>query len=145
MKEHYGFGDWIAYKVADMLERCCGVPVVFSHEDAMYDSPTQAAIRVWREKQGLSEAAKPKEPARAVRAVVDHLLDLFGPYEAPGGGRTVGLQEVETVLCKWQSHQNGHYPLDNDLIEIRHGALPWADHSPTARQFLQHLPLTYQR
>ena len=141
VKEHDGFGDWIAYKVADMLERVCGVGVTFTHEDAMYDAPVKSALRLWRERAGVPADARIKDEAAAVRQVVDWMLHRFAAFDAPpGGGRKVGLQEVETILCKHQSHLNGHYQLNNDLLEIRAGAEPWAEHSETAAQFLHHFP-----
>lgn len=140
VKEHYAFGKWIAYKVADMLERCCGVPVLFSEAEAMYDSPRQAASRVWVLKAGLAEGAKPKDEPKAVSTVVEHLLATFSAFTAPGSGRAFGYQEAETVLCKWNSHMNGHYPLNNDLIEIRAGFEPWCAVSETARQFASVFP-----
>lgn len=136
VREHFNFGSWIAYKVADMLERCCGVPVKFEQADAMYDSPREAAIEVWLNKAGLAPGARPKDEVGAINTVVDHLLKTFVVHPAPGGGgRYFGYQEAETVLCKWKSHMSGHYPLHNDLIEIRNGYLPWCEVSATARAF----------
>lgn len=143
--EHNNFGPWIAYKVADMLERCCAFRVVFEQADAMYDSPQSAAVRYWLQRAGLPETAKPKDRAQAITDVVHFLIENFSSYEAPpGGGRGVGFQEVETILCKWQSHMNGHYPVENDLVEIRHGLAPWAEVSLTAKEFLHHMPLAGQ-
>lgn len=33
--------------------------------------------------------------------------------------RMVLVQEVETVLCKWKAHRNGHYPPGKDTRELR--------------------------
>lgn len=140
VQEHVAFGPWIAFKVADMLERCCGLPVAFAVGDVMYDSPTKAALDVWRAKAGVSPVAVPKDPKGAVNQVVEYLLDHFKDYRAPGGGRTVGFQEVETILCKWASHQHGHYPLHNDLAEISHGLLEWTPVSRAAKEFLSAMP-----
>ena len=54
--------------------------------------------------------------------------------------RPVGLQEVETILCKWKSHMNGHYPLNNDIMEIRHGLKDWLPVSALARAFYDAMP-----
>lgn len=141
VQEHVAFGPWIAFKVADMLERCCEVPVVFGLDDAMYDSPRQAALRLFRERIGAPPEAKLKDENAAVAGVVAHLIGHFKDHDAPpGGGRKVGYQEVETILCKWQSHMNGHYPVGNDLIEIAEGLEVWAEVSPAAKEFLHHLP-----
>jgi hypothetical protein len=139
--EHYNFGDWIAYKVADMLERCCGQTVLFTRDDAMYDSPTKAAIRVWLDKAGMTANAKPRDSKAAVDVVLTYLLEMYKSYPAPGrANRRFGLQEAETVLCKWMSHVNGHYPPNNDLIEISAGVEPWCAISETARQFSSRFP-----
>lgn len=142
VREHVAFGPWIAFKVADMLERCCGVPVRFGLDDAMYDSPTKAAMRVWRYKAGVADEARPLHlsEAQAVRQVVDHLLLVFKDQDAPGGGRRVGFQEVETILCKWGSHMSGHYPLNHDLVEIGTGLMDWDGVSPAAKEFLAAMP-----
>jgi hypothetical protein len=145
VQEHVAFGPWIAFKVADMLERCCGVPVVIDQASAMYESPTKAAYLLWRQKTGFTDPSiKPKSEAQVLKAVLDYLGGLWETLEAPGGGRNAGLPEYETILCKWGSHMSGHYPVDNDLIEIRAGAEPWAIVSPTVRQFLHHMPLAGQ-
>lgn len=52
----------------------------------------------------------------------------------------MNIQEVETVLCKWKSHMNGHYPLWNDIREINGGLEPWAGRCSAARAFLNHMP-----
>lgn len=143
--EHVSFGPWIAFKVADMLERVCDVPVKFSVDDAMYESPRQAALELWRLKAGVAADCKIKDEQQAVLQVVDYLIDRFKGHAAPpGGGRPVGYQEVETILCKWKSHKSGHYPLDNDLREIRAGSLPWAQVSSACAEFLHHMPLPGQ-
>lgn len=141
VQQHVAFGPWIAFKVADMLERCCEVPVLFGLDDAMYDSPRQAALRLFRERIGAPPEAKLKDEDAAVAGVVAHLIGHFKDHDAPpGGGRKVGYQEVETILCKWQSHMNGHYPVGNDLVEIAEGLEAWAKVSPSAKEFLHHLP-----
>jgi hypothetical protein len=141
VQRHIAFGPWIAFKVADMLERCCEVPVLFGLDDAMYDSPRQAALRLFWERTILPPEAKIKDENAVVSGVVRHLIETFKDHDAPpGGGRKVGYQEVETILCKWQSHMNGHYPVGNDLIEIAEGLEAWAEVSPAAKEFLHHLP-----
>jgi hypothetical protein len=140
VKEHYAFGDWVSYKFGDIAERVLGVPVLFTWEDAMYESPNKAALELWREHMKLPDNARPKDINRAVRDVVEHLLDLYKDYDAPGGDRKIGLTEVETILCKHLSHKHGHYPLNNDLVEISHGCQTWQSVSPTVAEFLRHFP-----
>lgn len=142
VRRHRGFGDWISFKVADMLDRLDIVKVDFDQAAVfMFDDPRKAALRVWREAQKLPEGAKPKDEAWAIGLVVDHLTEQFKGHTAPPlHDRPVGLQEVETVLCKWKSHQNGHYPLNNDIDEISHGLEPWSKVSPTAALLLGCMP-----
>lgn len=139
------FGPWMAFKVADMLERCCEVPVDFDLGSVtMFDDPKKAAIMVWKVKAGFdpySDAIKPKDPARAIREVCEYLIDQYKDLSAPPShDRAIGYQEVETVLCKWKSHMNGHYPVGKDTREIAEGLRVWAEVSDSAREFLHHMP-----
>jgi hypothetical protein len=152
VRSHYLFGDWIAFKVADMAERVLSVPVSFSEGDVlMFEQPRQAALLYWKQRylkcdanqlEALSlDQVSPRDPAGAIAQVVEHLIKEFGKFDAPPDGRRkVGLQEVETILCKWKSHVGGHYPLLNDVIEIRAGVEPWTEHSEIARSFLGAMP-----
>lgn len=136
------FGPWISFKVCDMLE-CLGIHEINFDQAAvfMFKDPVEAALRLWRLKAGLPDTAQPKDKAAAITQVVNYLQMHFKDYGAPPSfNRSVGLQEVETILCKWKSHCNGHYPLNNDLVEIREGVEPWVEFCPTAQQFLYHLP-----
>ena len=73
--------------------------------------------------------------------VLDYLLGEFSGFKAPPlSDRAVNIQEVETVLCKWKSHMNGHYPLLNDIVDIRSGLEPWTGKCSAARAFLSHMP-----
>jgi len=132
------FGDWIAFKVGDMLERVCGVPVDFSDADLlMFSQPRQAAVLWWSRARGST----PESEAVAVRDAVSHLVEHFGHRSAPPrADRRVGLQEVETVLCKWKSHRGGHYPLGNDITELRHSLHEWVECCETAERLLQAMP-----
>lgn len=142
VKTHRGFGPWIAFKICDMLERVTGAPVDFTQSEIfMFKDPVEAAVRLWRLKAGLPDNAEPKDKAAAITQVVDYLRMYFKDFTAPPShDRAVGLQEIETILCKWKSHCNGHYPINNDLIEIRDGVEPWVGVSKTAKEFLHFLP-----
>jgi hypothetical protein len=141
------FGPWISFKVADMLDRLGIAEIDFDQAAVfMFDDPAKAALMFWREKMGLIETAQPKDRDMVIGQVVDHLSEHFKTFEAPPlHDRPVGLQEIETILCKWKSHRNGHYPLFNDIEEIRHGLVPWATHSPTAAALLHAMPLSGHR
>ncbi len=139
------FGPWISFKVADMLDRLGIVSVDFDQASVfMFTDPAKAALMLWRQRMSLPENAIPKSAEmrdQIINEVVRHLADHFRGYSAPPlMDRPVGLQEIETILCKWKSHMNGHYPLFNDIDEIRHGLAGWAPHSETARAMLAAMP-----
>lgn len=140
-QEHRGFGDWISFKIGDMIDRLAINPVGFDEATVfMYKDPLKSALMLWRQKQGLPENAVPKDQKLAVSSVVEYLTEEFKDLKAPPlGDRPVGLQEVETVLCKWKSHLNGHYPLMNDTHEILEGLKPWSE-VKTARLFAEAMP-----
>ncbi len=141
-KSHRGFGDWISFKICDMIERVLDVPINFDKAAVfMFRDPVKAAFIVWRDKLDLPKSARPKDPNKAIDEVVTYLTNYFREYSAPPGhDRLVGLQEIETVLCKYKSHLNGHYPLLNDTEEIVDGLIPWAKVSEAAIQFLEVSP-----
>jgi len=127
VQSHRGFGPWIAFKVCDMVDRVMGQDVNFDQAAVfMFKDPVKGAIMLWRQQTGnTSEAVKPKEEV-IIPLVVDYLTGHFDHMSAPPlYDRPVGLQEVETILCKWKSHMNGHYPLSNDVDEIQHGLREW--------------------
>ncbi len=137
------FGPWIAFKIADMVDRVLGLPVAGFDQAAifMFADPTKAALRLWALKAGLPENARPKDEGKAIQQVVDYLTEYFSAFQAPPrGDRPVGLQEVETVLCKWKSHMNGHYPLYNDIDEINEGLHSWRTTNSTADLFVRCMP-----
>lgn len=144
-QEYPLFGPWIGFKVADMVDRVLGVRVDFTEAAVfMFKDPRMAALKLWRLKAGLPDTAHPKD-ARAenaiVHEVVKHLVIEFSDLQAPPlNDREIGLQEVETVLCKWKSHMNGHYPLNNDIDEIVEGLLSWQTASETARSMKWNIP-----
>lgn len=142
VREHRGFGPWIAFKVADMVDRVLGVGVDFTEAAVfMFKDPVRAAVMLWREKVGAPAIARPKEQTRVIHEVVSYLTAQFVDLKAPPlNDRPIGLQEVETVLCKWKSHMNGHYPLWNDIDEINRGLEEWAPHSEVARRFAEAMP-----
>jgi hypothetical protein len=141
VKEWRGFGDWISFKVGDMLDRCGVAQVAFSFDDAMYKDPTEAALMQWRLRHNAPANANVDDPKAAVREVVDYLIDHFKGYAAPPlYDRPVGYPEVETILCCWKSHVKGSYPLFNDIDEISHGLKPWVNHSATAKRLLSAMP-----
>jgi hypothetical protein len=127
------FGPWIAFKVADMLERLDIVPVESSAADVfrMFESPRKGALEVaWR-------YSREKGEADLLEWTYNHMVQLFGHYSAPpSGNRKVNIQEFETILCKWHSHLTGHYHIGKDTHEI-HEALERYSDSEVSQQLLR--------
>lgn len=137
VSDHVQFGPWIGFKVADMVERVMGAPVDFTNAEVfVFDDPKKAAVMLYKQMR-----TDEVPPAQMVEVVVSYLTREFAAHKAPPHfERPVGLQEVETILCKWKSHCNGHYPLRNDITEIRLGLTPWTEYSPTATRLLMEMP-----
>lgn len=148
VREHRGFGPWIAFKVGDMLERVLCHPVEFAQGEVMYDNPTEAAVMLWAHRhpeRASQEATWPSREEKVLSSLF-YLNERFGSQVAPPRfDRTLGLQEYETILCKWKSHLSGHYPLNNDILEVRAGVQEWALICSTARRFAQFLPRPLER
>lgn len=145
-KEHAGFGPWISFKVADMLDRLGIRQVSFTGADVfMFKDPVLAAKMVYAQKAGM-DPRRVREGLIKVKddvipEVVGYLENEFRDLMAPPlFERPIGLQEVETVLCCWKSHMNGHYPLYNDIMEINDGLSPWLPSNSTARDMYLAMP-----
>jgi len=119
------FGPWIAFKAADMLERCLSVPITFP-EDLCY---------IYKEpREGLELVAGGKSPEVEMK----RLLAVFSRFKAPPTrDRPCGVQEVETILCKYKSYHKGHYWVGKDIHEIRQGLKGWGS---TAEKLLVNCP-----
>jgi hypothetical protein len=148
VQEHRGFGPWIAFKVCDMLDRCLDHRVDFTEDAAfngIFKDPVESALQLWRVKQGFDRnaAVHPKDRAKTIHGVIEYLREHFdaqGHTAPPLGDRQINVQEVETILCKWKSHMNGHYPLNNDIDEIHNGLLEWSAHSQAVVDFQAAMP-----
>lgn len=122
-------GPWISFKAADMLERVVGVPLTFEEDIGLVYKEPRAALDILAETNG-TDAGYEWRRAR----------EYFFRFNAPPGGdppRPCGVQEVETVLCKWKSHQKSHYPVGKDIREVRHALVGWGT---TAEKILEHMP-----
>jgi hypothetical protein len=117
-----GFGPWIAFKVADMMERLGLCLIRFTESDALYDSPLKAAQQLW-----TTESPGRAEPFGVGSWAVGRVLGAVGPTMAPPTyNRLINVQEAETILCKWGSYMNGHYHLGEDVAAVRDGLLRFA-------------------
>lgn len=114
------FGPWIAFKVGDMLERVIGTPITFDNADIfVFDSPRDAA-QIFHAETAQGTGGDP------VKYSLLYLQQELGSFDAPPRyERKLNLQEYETILCKWKSHRNGHYPVGKDTKEILHGLKEW--------------------
>lgn len=118
VKTWYGFGDWIAFKVADMLERLDICKVTFTEADTfLFDSPREGATLVVEHNATHKVDDHPKW-------AMDYLSIHLGTLDAPPRKeRKLNGQEYETILCKWKSHLSGHYTVGKDIHEVREGLL----------------------
>jgi len=128
------FGPWIGFKIADMLERLELARIEFPvNALEMYSEPTEGAKLV----------AEAKSWKGGVSQVVRKLEKKFSNFAAPPRfERKINAQEVETILCKWKSHLNGHYPVGKDTREIREALRGWGG---LARELKGNLPGEYYR
>lgn len=143
VQEHRGFGPWMGFKIADMVDRVLNVRVEFTNAAVfMFKDPEKAAMMLWEQREGHAYPAgsRPKREA-ILNGVAGYLERTFSDMTAPPfADRFINIQEVETVLCKWKSHLNGHYPLNNDINEIRAGLTEWAAESRLVQDLLTTLP-----
>lgn len=124
VRRWYLFGEWISFKVVDMLERLDLCPVEFDVGTAFYEgSPTKGAQLLWdHHNPGLDSG---REPGGVCNWAADMILGELGHLDAPPRyERKINVQEVETICCKWKSYMNGHYHVGEDIEACRR-ALAW--------------------
>ncbi|MCK9569149.1 hypothetical protein M0R72_09420 [Candidatus Pacearchaeota archaeon] len=139
VKSLYGFGEWIAGKVPDMLERLGLAKIKFVEDDVdyMFSSPKKGAEEVYaRRHAGDSDGNEHQRLLWSHRYLIRHLSDLKAP---PQYERGINVQETETCFCKVYAHWNGHYPIGKDSHEIRLGLLRYGQWA-TSRKLLKGLP-----
>lgn len=154
VQTHRGFGEWIAFKIADMSERVLGYNTDFADcHLGIYKDPRQGAAVAYLESdpdmarywEGTHfEGAGPWDfPINdsQLEATVKHYVRVFraGKFKAPPDfTRPVNVQEVETVFCKYKSHLKGHYPPGKDTLELHHSLAGWGDLAEQLRAQLPH-------
>lgn len=116
IKSLYGFGEWISWKVPDMLDRLNLASVKFVDRDVelMFDASKKGALLTC-EACGINSE---DQLMKAHRYLIRYLGKLKSP---PRYERRINVQETETIFCKWKSHLNGHYPVGKDTHEIIEG------------------------
>jgi hypothetical protein len=133
VQEFNGFGQWISWKIADMTERVLQKPVDFSNAElGVYKDPVKGAalIKFGDQKHTITTLE--------LHGVVNQLLNDFKGYKAPPfQDRSLNIQEIETILCKYKSYINGHYPLGLDTEDIYHGLDGWGDLAQELKQALE--------
>lgn len=120
VKQLYGFGEWISWKVPDMCERLGVMQVKFVDRDVdlMFASSLEGA------KETAARWAPSNDPLMSAH---QYLINQIGSYRSPPRReRAINVQETETCFCKWKSHLGGHYPLGKDTVEIFHGLTSYA-------------------
>lgn len=126
-----GFGPWIAFKVADMLERL-GICKVKFDDGAMFlfDSPQQGADMLWKS-ENLDDP-----PDHVGGWAVKKILAKLGHHKAPPRReRRINCQEAETILCKWKSHTNGHYIIGEDIESLEKSLKHFPESKTSQRLF----------
>lgn len=116
VKTWYNFGNWIAFKVADMLERINLMQIQFQPNDIfnIFEAPREGA-RLMAQYYSYSY----NDPYMwAYEKLSNAFRDLDAP---PTFDRQINIQEIETVLCKWKSHRSGRYEVGKDIAEVKHG------------------------
>lgn len=115
-KQWQGFGPWISFKIADMLERLALKEIDFDGGVMfLFDSPQEGAELLWSIEQKDNLGDSVNEGYRQ-RYAVDRILEVLEKYKAPPRfERYINVQEAETVLCKWKSYYGGHYKLGEDV------------------------------
>ena len=124
VQEWVGFGPWISFKVADMLERLDLLRVDFDMDAvfSLYDSPRKGAVLSFQ-----NTFARDPKSSEAEPWAVAEVLDALGSRKAPPRfERPCNVQEAETCLCKWHSYMHGKYHIGEDVAACRRGLLRFA-------------------
>lgn len=135
----WGFGEWISFKMADMSDAVLDVRVNFVGTEAhFFDAPRKGARLVLDFARESHETLG--DEIAVVRAISAHLMPELQSLRAPHAPeRVLREQEYETILCKYKSHLNGHYPVGYDTKHLR-TALDWAGDTPLAYKLRTALP-----
>lgn len=124
-----GFGPWIAFKVADMLERLNLAPIRFSIQDSLYESPLKGAELLWEQEcPGLDHHRQTTLAPHGVGPwAVERILSTLNSCLAPPRyERELNCQEAETILCKFHAYSKGHYHMGEDIAACRKALLRFA-------------------
>jgi hypothetical protein len=121
------FGPWIAFKIADVLERVVGAEIAFPNDTCLMYREPAAALTMLSQQEGTT-----------AQSIYGDLREYFSERLAPPlHDRPCNGQEVETVLCKWKSSTAGHYWVGHDILEVRRALKGWGE---TAERLIAHMP-----
>jgi len=136
-KKWVGFGPWIGFKIADMLERLQLARIAFNVEDVyLFDSPLEGAKRL---RESVSATVNDSEVGPWA---VEYLINKLGHLKAPPlFERNVSVQEVETVLCKWKSYTNNKYHVGEDITSCQKCLNQYQLRSPIAKSLMKNSTL----
>ncbi len=99
-------GPYFAWKLMDIFDRCLGMPVTLTLEDAITylpDVPRKCIKRVW--------------PEASVEQALTKVLTSIEDLPAPGmPGRNCGCAEAETILCAMEMMVKGSYKMGSDIL-----------------------------
>lgn len=112
--ELVGWGPCMAWRVPDLWERLglANTLLTDGDTDLFFSNPRRGAI-LCCEEYGL-DTSNPCLSAH--KYLMEHLGHLLAP---PRYERTIGVQETETVFCKWKSHMVGRYKVGRDTARAR--------------------------
>lgn len=111
-----GFGPWISFKVADMIDRLGLAKIKFGMDEILYDSPLEGAKLIYRQKYPGTTP-----PANVGLWAIDSILGKLGHLAPPRYERQINAQEAETILCKFKSYVGGRYHVGEDIESCRKG------------------------
>lgn len=143
------FGPWIAFKIADMIERLGLARVEFpTSAMSFFDSPQEGAAALWIKEGGKANTRPPNHnnleewaTERILTTLARRLTSSknkswgrpgLSPAKTekitlvlapPRYERAINAQEAETILCKWKSYLNGHYTIGEDVEACRKALL----------------------
>lgn len=129
-----GFGPWIAFKVADMVDALDICQVEFDTAGVLlFDSPQKGAELMWEKANCPTLRLTESSGEWAIASILAHFSGRLAP---PKMDRELGPQEAETILCKWSSYTKGHYKIGEDVAACRKG-LQWAGKTKLAQRLLK--------
>jgi hypothetical protein len=120
-------GPWAAFKLADLVERVARSPVTFPRDVCLLYREPRSGLELIAQRMGWSST-------QALAELERHFQRFLAP---PTGDRPCGVQEIETVLCKFKASVAGSYWIGRDIHEVRKALQGWG---PTAAKMLAAMP-----